>query len=108
MGGEGQSQFQAQVLTRYADFGMNVGAAIDAPRWLLGRSWGAAAATLKVENRFDPSLLRALAGLGHEIEELGRPYADSLGHAGLLVKHPGNGRVEAAHDPRSDGGARGL
>jgi hypothetical protein len=27
---------------------------------------------------------------------------------GMLVKHPRDGRVEAAHDPRSDGGAAGL
>jgi oxamate amidohydrolase len=107
MGGEGQAQFQAQVFTRYADFGMSPAQAIDAPRWLLGRAWRAPAPTLKVEDRFDPALIRALAGLGHDIEELGRPYSNSLGHAGLLVKHP-RGRVEAAHDPRSDGGARGF
>jgi hypothetical protein len=26
----------------------------------------------------------------------------------MLVKHPRDGRVEASHDPRSDGGAAGL
>ena len=45
---------------------------------------------------------------GHEVEEIGAPYADALGHAGMLVKHSRNGRVEATHDPRSDGGAAGL
>jgi hypothetical protein len=24
------------------------------------------------------------------------------------VRHPGNGRIEATHDPRSDGGAAGV
>jgi gamma-glutamyltranspeptidase/glutathione hydrolase len=108
MGGDGQPQFQAQIFARYADFGEGLAAAVDAPRWLLGRTWGAPSASLKLEDRFDPSIVAGLARLGHEVEELGVPYADSAGHAGMLVKHPRDGRVEAAHDPRSDGGAEGL
>ncbi|HEX2137417.1 MAG TPA: gamma-glutamyltransferase [Microvirga sp.] len=108
MGGDGQPQVQAQIFTRYAAFGMGLAEAVDAPRWLLGRTWGAPAPTLKLESRFDPSLVGALRERGHEIEELGAPYRDSLGHAGMLVKHPRDGRVEAAHDPRADGGALGL
>jgi gamma-glutamyltranspeptidase/glutathione hydrolase len=108
MGGEGQPQILGQIFTRYADFGMGLADAVDAPRWLFGKSWGASSPTLKVEDRFDPSLLRALSSFGHPIQELGKPYADALGHAGMLVKHPRNGRVEAVHDPRSDGGALGF
>jgi gamma-glutamyltranspeptidase/glutathione hydrolase len=108
MGGEGQPQILGQIFTRYADFGMSLADAVDAPRWLFGKSWGAPSATLKAEDRFDPSLLRALSSFGHPIQELGKPYADALGHAGMLVKHPRNGRVEAVHDPRSDGGSLGL
>lgn len=108
MGGEGQPQILGQIFTRYADFGMSLMDAIDAPRWLFGKAWKASSATLKVEDRFDPGLLRALSSYGHEIQELGKSYADSMGHAGMLVKHPRNGRVEAMHDPRSDGGSLGL
>ncbi|WP_043750722.1 gamma-glutamyltransferase family protein [Methylobacterium nodulans] len=108
MGGDGQPQFQAQVFTRYALYGMGVADAVDAPRLLFGRTWGAESMTVKVEDRFDPSCIAALRRFGHEIEELGGSYVDSLGHAGLLVRHPGNGRVEATHDPRSDGGAAGI
>ncbi|MBF9234739.1 gamma-glutamyltransferase family protein [Microvirga alba] len=108
MGGEGQPQILAQIFTRYADFGMSLADAVDAPRWLFGRNWGASAPTLKLEDRFDPSLVRDLSRLGHPVEELGRPYADALGHAGMVVKHPRNRRVEATHDPRADGGALGL
>jgi gamma-glutamyltranspeptidase/glutathione hydrolase len=108
MGGEGQPQILSQIFTRYADFGMSLADSVDAPRWLFGKAWKAPSATLRVEDRFDPSLLRALSSYGHPVEELGRPYADSMGHAGMLVKHPRNGRVEAVHDPRSDGGALGL
>jgi gamma-glutamyltranspeptidase/glutathione hydrolase len=108
MGGDAQTQFQAQIFTRYADFRMGLADAVDAPRWILGKAWGAPAATLKLEDRFDPGLIRALKERGHEVEELGGPYRDSLGHAGMLVKHRRDGRVEATHDPRADGGALGL
>jgi len=30
-----------------------------------------------------------------------------MGHAGAVVLHP-NGTLEAAHDPRADGGAAGV
>lgn len=108
MGGEGQPQILAQLFTRYADFGMGLADAVDAPRWLFGKSWKAPSATLKVEERFDPGLLRALTSYGHPVEESGKPYVDAMGHAGMLVRHPRNGRVEAVHDPRSDGEALGL
>jgi gamma-glutamyltranspeptidase len=107
MGGEAQPQVQAQIFSRY-QFGMGPADAVDAPRWILGRTWGAPSATLKVEDRFDSGLLRALRERGHEVEELGEPYLDGMGHAGMLVKHRRDGRVEATHDPRSDGGALGL
>jgi gamma-glutamyltranspeptidase/glutathione hydrolase len=63
--------------------------------------------TLKIENRFDPTLVARLASVGQPLEEWGVPYDDQFGHAGLLVRHPA-GYVEASHDPRSDGGALGL
>ena len=50
--------------------------------------------------------IRLQKGLSlHDVEERSAPYMDDLGHAGMLVKHRRNGRVEATHDPRSDGGA---
>jgi oxamate amidohydrolase len=108
MGGDGQPQFQAQIFTRAARFGQGLASAIDAPRFLLGKTWGSTSTTLKLENRFDPSLLSALRKAGHEVEEIDLPYADSFGHAGMLIKHPRDGRVEASHDPRSDGSALGI
>lgn len=106
MGGDGQPQFQAQLLSRYR-FGWNPAAAVDAPRFLFGKTWGVGSTSLKMESRFDPMLLARLTAAGHPVEEYSEAYSDQFGHAGMLVKHP-KGRVEAAHDPRSDGDARGL
>jgi oxamate amidohydrolase len=106
MGGDGQPQFQAQVFTRYV-LGSSLAAAIDAPRFLFGKLWGAETESLKLEPRFDDGLVRKLGAVGHNIEIAVEPYSRGFGHAGGLVRHP-NGRIEAAHDPRSDGGAAGL
>jgi gamma-glutamyltranspeptidase len=101
MGGDGQPQSQAAVFSRYAMFGQELQAAVTAPRWLLGRRWANEAATLKLEDRFDPALVRALRAAGHEIEIV-EPFSDLMGHAGAIVRNP-NGALEGAADPRSDG-----
>ena len=106
MGGDGQPQFQAQIFSRYLLSG-DVAGAIDAPRFRFDKRWGAPRATLKLENRFDPSIVSRLDAVGHEIEESGEAYADQFGHAGMLVRHR-DGRIEATHDPRGDGGAEGI
>ena len=102
MGGEGQPQTQAALFTRYARFGADLQAAISAPRWLLGRTWGEQSTTLKLEDGFDDALYVALAAAGHEVERVG-PLTATMGHAGAIVRH-GDGRLDGATDPRSDGG----
>ena len=81
-------------------------AAVDAPRFIYGRTWGDSTDALRLEGRFDPDLVRDLERAGHVVT-LDGPYADRLGHAGMLVRQP-RGRIEATHDPRSDGGAAGI
>jgi gamma-glutamyltranspeptidase len=105
MGGDGQPQFQAQVFTRYL-FGEGLAEAIDAPRFLFGRTWASPSRAVKIEDRFDPEIVARLRSVGHEVEMLGS-YDDNLGHAGALVRYP-DGHIEAVHDPRSDGGAAGI
>jgi gamma-glutamyltranspeptidase len=106
MGGDGQPQFQAQILTRYRA-GQNLATAVDAPRWLFGKTWGAGSTSLKFESRFDAALLERLDAAGHPVEESGLACSEGFGHAGMLVKHA-KGHVEALHDPRSDGDSRGI
>jgi gamma-glutamyltranspeptidase/glutathione hydrolase len=106
MGGEGQPQTQAALFTRYAHFGQGLQAAVTAPRWLLGKTWGEDSVTLKLESRFPPDLVAALRGAGHDVEIVA-PFTGTMGHAGAIVRH-GNGLLEGATDPRSDGAAPGF
>jgi gamma-glutamyltranspeptidase/glutathione hydrolase len=107
MGGDGQPQTQAALFTRHVLYRMPLDRAIDAPRWLLGRTWGSTQTSLRLEARVDGNLLDRLAAAGHEVEVLAQDYSDLVGHAGAAVLHPG-GTLEAAHDPRADGGAAGV
>jgi oxamate amidohydrolase len=106
MGGEGQPQTQSAVFSRYAMFGQGLQAAITAPRWLLGKTWGEETMTLKLESRFSPELIGRLQDAGHVIEVLG-PFTSTMGHAGAIVLNA-DGTFEGATDPRSDGAAMGF
>ena len=107
MGGDGQPQTQSAVFTRHVDFREPLLEALDRPRWVLGRTWGTARITLRLEPRFDESVVEALAAAGHDVELLTEPHSDVMGHAGAAVLHP-DGTCEGAHDPRADGGAAGI
>jgi len=106
MGGDGQPQTQAAVFTRYAEFQQPVQQAVTAPRWLLGRTWGSASETLKLESRFSSAVIEALRARGHDVEVLG-DFEETMGHAGALVRHP-DGVLEGGFDPRGDGAVAGF
>jgi oxamate amidohydrolase len=103
MGGEGQPQTISAVFTRYAMFGYGLQQAVTAPRWLLGKTWGEVNMALKLEGRFEPAVLEALRSAGHNVEVLD-DFAELMGHAGAVVRHP-SGTLEGAADPRADGAA---
>jgi gamma-glutamyltranspeptidase/glutathione hydrolase len=107
MGGDAQPQIQAELFTRHVGFRQPLAAALDAPRWFVGRTWGSAHGNLLVEGRLDGNLIDRLLSAGHDVTVLPQDYADGMGHAGAVVLHP-DGMLEAAHDPRADGGAAGL
>ncbi len=102
MGGDGQPQTQSAVFTRCAVFGMSPEAAIAAPRWLLGRTWGQTSDTLKLESRFRSDVVEDLRSRGHEVELLD-PYDPVVGHAGAILRDA-RGVLRGGSDPRSDGG----
>ena len=105
MGGEGQPQTQAALLTRVIDRGLGPQAAVEAPRWLLGRTWGDATRALRLESRFDPGVARTLAERGHDVQVVDG-WTDLMGHA-HLVRLDASG-LTGGSDPRADGGAQGC
>jgi gamma-glutamyltranspeptidase/glutathione hydrolase len=107
MGGDAQPQFQSQVFTRHVLYRQPLETALDAPRWLYGRTWGASHGSLILEGRFDGNLIDRLLGAGHDVVPLAEPYTSAMGHAGAVVLHP-DGTLEGGHDPRADGGAAGV
>ena len=101
-----QPQTQAAVFTRYALFGQPLQAAVTAPRWLLGKTWGENSVTLKLESRVESSVVNALKAAGHDVELLPE-FTSTMGHAGAVVLRA-DGCFEGASDPRSDGAAIGF
>jgi gamma-glutamyltranspeptidase/glutathione hydrolase len=107
MGGDGQPQSQAAIFTRYVNYRQALDRALDAPRWLLGRTWGSTHTNLRMESRFDGNLVDRLLSAGHDVALLDDAYSDTMGHTGAVVLHP-DGTSEGGHDPRADGGADGV
>ncbi|MFF5995813.1 gamma-glutamyltransferase [Lysinibacillus sp. KU-BSD001] len=107
MGGEGQPQTQAALVTRIIDYGMSVQAAIEAPRWLYGRTWGASSNTLKLESRISEEVQLSLIEKGHDVEVL-KDFTDIMGHAGAIWIDPETDVKFGGADPRGDGVAIGY
>lgn len=106
MGGDGQPQTQATLISRILDQAYSVQEAIDEPRWLLGRTWGEAKNGLRLEGRYPKEMIEQLENYGHEKVELIEDYSDLVGHAQAIQIFPD--RIEAGADPRSNGLALGY
>ncbi|NLY78875.1 MAG: gamma-glutamyltransferase, partial [Lysinibacillus sp.] len=106
MGGEGQPQTLSLLATRIVDYGMNVQEAIEAPRFLYGRTWGATSNTLKVESRVPEEVVSKLESFGHTVEVLDE-FTDLMGHAGAIWIDEKGVKYGGA-DPRGDGVALGY
>jgi gamma-glutamyltranspeptidase/glutathione hydrolase len=107
MGGEGQPQTQAALVSRIVDFGYDVQAAIEAPRWLYGRTWGMATGDLCLEGRMPSSTVQELARRGHPVRVVA-PWDELLGHAQAIRIDPATGVRQGGADPRGDGLAVGY
>lgn len=107
MGGEGQPQTQAAIVTRIVDYGFSVQDAIEAPRWLHGRTWGASTNDLKIEGRVSSDAIEELIKRGHPVKVL-EDYTDTMGHAGAILIDPVTNVRYGGADPRGDGAAVGY
>ncbi len=97
MGGAYQPAGHARFVSNLVDFGMDLQAAIDAPRCF------PEAGQLKMERGYSDSVRQALADLGHEVITPDPP----LGGAQAIRIRP-DGVLVAGSDPRKDGCALGC
>jgi oxamate amidohydrolase len=107
MGGEGQPQSQAAMATRIVDFGYDVQQAIEAPRWLMGRTWGTPVRNMSLEGRISDEVVRELKRRGQPVQMV-PDWNDNMGHAQAIRVDREEGFLEGGADPRGDGAALGY
>jgi gamma-glutamyltranspeptidase/glutathione hydrolase len=101
MSGANQPLAHAQFVSYIADHGMNLQAALDAPRFTKSRATGC---DVIIEARVGLDTLRELSSMGHQIT-IAQPYSARMGR-GNAVMHNAKTKVNtAASDPRADGAA---
>ena len=107
MGADGQPQIHVQTYVAMIDYGLDIQAALDAPRWLSGRfALGEARDTLHIEARYPRATIDELERRGHPVERWG-DWNELAGHAnGITIGE--NGVLAGGADPRSDGAAVGY
>jgi gamma-glutamyltranspeptidase / glutathione hydrolase len=102
MGGWNQAQAHAQFVSNVVDFGMNVQAALDAPRFSKDTFAGC---DVNLEARIPEKTRTALAAMGHQIVLRGDFSSTRMG-SGQAVERDFSRRMNfGASDPRKDGAA---
>jgi gamma-glutamyltranspeptidase/glutathione hydrolase len=101
MGGWNQAQAHAQFVSDIVDFGMNIQAALEAPRFTKMTFGGV---DVQMEPRIPEATRQELVRLGHKVDILPVPYAGVVG-GGQAVLRDASGVNQGASDPRKDGAA---
>jgi gamma-glutamyltranspeptidase / glutathione hydrolase len=105
MGGSNQPLAHAQFVSNVVDYGMNIQAALEAPRFTIpDTGTRAIGCAIVVESRIDRDVLQQLREKGHQIR-VRKEYSAAMGR-GQAVLHDSKHRVNfGASDPRADGSA---
>jgi len=90
------------------DFGLDVQAAIEAPRVLYGRSWGDASNKLLLESAAPAATFGALRAQGHPVEAAQWPYTRMGTAQAIRLPGPWSPFFEGGADPRGEGVALGF
>ena len=102
-GSWGIQQTSVQFLTNVLDYGMNIQAAIEAPRFRIET----AGTQVSIERRVPKSIRRALKARGHDVKLL-PDYSAVCGGAQGIVVDAESGALMGGADPRRDGYAIGV
>jgi len=101
MGGFNQAQAHAQFVSNVVDRGMNIQAAMEAPRFT---KYSFAGCDVMLEDRFPAEVRSALAQRGHQIDLLGS-FAQEVGGGQAVRRDFSIGVNYGTSDPRKDGAA---
>lgn len=101
MGGPNQPLAHAQFVSNFVDYGMNVQAALEAPRFTKATATGC---DVSIEMRVPAATLQQLSERGHQIA-IRREYTQEMGRGQAILHNSKTGTNYAASDPRADGAA---
>lgn len=101
MGGANQPLAHAQFVSNIVDYGMNLQAALEAPRFTKRTSTGC---DVSIELRVPAATLQQLSERGHQIA-IRREYTQEMGRGQAILHNSKTGTNYAASDPRADGAA---
>ena len=109
-GGDGQVQWNMQLLSHLLDYGLDVQEAVEAPRFTVFPGTDAETIgkpeELRCEDRLGAATLAALRRLGHSVKEVGDWGGG--GGAQLIALDHSEGTLTGGSDPRQDGCALGT
>ncbi|HTB12994.1 MAG TPA: gamma-glutamyltransferase [Bryobacteraceae bacterium] len=101
MGGFNQPLAHAQFVSNIVDYGMNLQAALEAPRFT---KLNASGCDVSIEMRVPAHTLQVLSEHGHQIR-IRREYTQEMGRGQAILHDSKTGVNYAASDPRADGSA---
>jgi gamma-glutamyltranspeptidase/glutathione hydrolase len=100
MGGYNQPLAHAQFVSNLVDYGMNVQAALSAPRFTVADNF----CDILIESRVDPEIIEQLRCKGHHLDRRG-DYSSLMGRGQAILHDAAKKMNFAASDPRADGSA---
>jgi gamma-glutamyltranspeptidase/glutathione hydrolase len=101
MGGANQAQAHAQFVSDVVDYGMNIQAAMEAPRFTKPAPEGC---NLLIEDRVPAAILENLRARGHVLDVRG-DFSTEMGGGQAVLYDSSTGVKFGASDPRKDGAA---
>lgn len=101
MGGMNQPMAHAQFVSNIVDYGRNIQAALDAPRFTKQYTGGC---DVMIESRVTPEARKALSDKGHQLTDMG-DYATAMGRGQAVLRDAAKKVNYGASSPRGDGAA---
>ncbi len=102
MGGSNQPLAHAQFVSNLVDYGMNIQAALEAPRFTIAGSAEPIGCRLLLESRVKTEVVEELRKKGHNIV-VRKEYSSAMGRGQVVLHNTTTGANFGASDPRADG-----